>query len=194
MRVQKEIAEATGIARGNLVVISASAHIYKKDWEDAVRVIKNETKLRCIPDPRGNVIVAVNQEKGVIELSLLSPRGEITAQTTARDSVEAMEKITLNDWISKIEHGMDLGKQLGWADLALKYGFDFRQDNMPKLEMIVGAGVEGDGGQAAFKVKKDVRSGSGASLGDVKRLEDEMASDQPNVCGPVDGSGGDVCL
>jgi thymidylate synthase len=194
MRVQKEIAEATGIARGNLVVISASAHIYKKDWEDAAKVIKNETKLRCIPDPRGNVIVAVNQEKGVIELSLLSPRGEITAQTTARDSVEAMEKITLNDWISKIEHGMDLGKQLGWADLALKYGFDFRQDNMPKLEAIAGAGAEGDSGQAAFKVKKDIRSGSGASLGDVKKLEDEKSSDAPNVCGPVDGSGGDVCL
>ena len=175
MKVQKEIAEAAHIPRGDLVVISASAHIYKKDWEDANKVIKNETKLRCIPDPRGNVVVAVNQEKGVIELSLLSPRGELTAQTTARDSVEAMEKITMNDWISKIEHGIDLGKQLGWADLALKYGFAFRQDNMPKLEEIAGP---------TLAVKKDIRSGSGAQLGDIRKL----AESDPNACGPVDGN------
>ena len=179
LKIQQEISDATGIARGDLVVISASAHIYKKDWEDANRVIKEQTKLRCIPDPRGNVVVAVSQEKGLIELSLLSPRGELTAQMTAKDSIDAMEKMTMADWISKLEHAMDLGKQLGWADLALKYGFDFRQDNMPKLEEIAGK---------TLAVKKDIRSGSGAQLGDVKKLNDEM----PNVCGPEDGSG-QVC-
>jgi thymidylate synthase len=171
MKVQKEIAEAVGIARGDLVVISASAHIYKKDWEDANKVIKNEKKLRCIPDPRGNVVVAIDQEKGTIELSLLSPRGELTAQMTAKDSVDAMEKMTMADWISKLEHAMDLGKQLGWADLALKYGFDFRQDNMPKLEAIAGQSIA---------PKREIRSGSGANPGDVKKQNDEG----PNVCGP----------
>jgi thymidylate synthase len=180
MKVQKEIAEAVGITRGDLVVISASAHIYKKDWEDANKVIKNETKLRCIPDPRGNVVVAVNQEKGLMELSLLSPRGELAAQMTARDSVEAMEKMTMTHWISKLEHAMDIGKQLGWADLALKHGFDFRQDNMPKLETIA---------TNTLLPKRDIRSGSGAQLGDIKKLE----ADKPNICDPTDEPGG-ICV
>jgi hypothetical protein len=177
-------------------VNSARAHIYKKDWDDANKVIKAETKLRCIPDPRGNVVVTVDQEKGTIELSLLSPRGELTAQMSAKDSVEAMEKMTMADWISKLEHAMDLGKQLGWADLALQYGFDFRQDNMPKLEAVAGQ---------AGAVKRTIRSGSGAAPGDVKKQNE----DAPNVCGPDtcepaggtdatcgpnDGDGGGVCV
>ncbi|MCX6702546.1 MAG: thymidylate synthase [Candidatus Wolfebacteria bacterium] len=179
LKVQKEISGATSIPRGDLVVISASAHIYKKDWEDAERIIKKENKLRCIPDPRGNVIIAVNQEKGIIELSLLSPRGEIVAQMEAKDSVEAMDKIQLYDWISMTGHAIDIGKQLGWADLALKYGFDFRQDNMPKLEEICGKDMS---------AKRDIRSGSGAQLGDIRKLE----KNDMNVCEP-DADGNNTC-
>ncbi len=186
-KVQKEISDAVGIKMGSLVIISGSAHLYKKDWESAERVAKQEMKLRCIPDPRGNVIIAANQEKGVIELSLLSPRGELLAQMEARDSVEAMDKIQLYDWISQLGHAIDLGKQLGWADLALKYGFEFRQDNMPKLEEICGKDMS---------PKKDIRSGSGAMIGDVRKIEEPAAS--ADVCGP-DGvcepaSTGNVCL
>lgn len=178
LQIQKEISEGVGIPRGDLVVISASAHIYKKDWESANKIIKQEMKLRCVPDSRGNVIITANQEKGLIELSLLSPRGELVAQMEAKDSVEAFEKITMYEWISQIGHAMDLGKQLGWADLALKYGFDFRQDNMPKLEEICGKDMS---------PKRNVRSGSGAMIGDVRGIEEPAAN--TNVCGP----GEDVC-
>lgn len=173
-KVQKEISDAVGIAMGPLTIISASAHIYKKDWEDANKIVKQEMKLRCMPDPRGNVIITANQEKGLIELSLLSPRGELVAQMTARDSVEAMEKMTMYEWISLLGHAFDLGKQLGWADLALKYGFEFRQDNMPKLEDVC---------RGSVRIKRaDVRSGSGAMLGDIRKPEEEAANS--DVCGP----------
>ncbi len=172
LAVQDEIARAIDLPRGDLVIVSASAHIYKKDWEDAQKVIDQETKLRCIPDPRGNLVITVNQEKGVIELSLLSPRGELLAQTVAKDSVEAMEKLVMKDWISQMGHAFDVGKQLGWADLALKYGFDFRQDNMPKLEEISKQGIA---------PAREVRSSSGAQLGDVRKAEGPIS----NTCDPT---------
>ncbi|MBI2514895.1 hypothetical protein HYV91_01750 [Candidatus Wolfebacteria bacterium] len=184
LKIQKEISEAVGVPMGPLTVVSASAHIYKKEWNDANKIVKQETKLRCIPDPRGNVIIATNQEKGLIELSLLSPRGELVAQMDARDSVEAMEKMVMYEWISAIGHAFDLGKQLGWADLSLKYGFDFRQDNMPNLEVICGKSPNG---------KRNVRSGSGAKMGDVRKIEDVSGSGfydknaaSDGVCSPSD--------
>ncbi|MBI3638132.1 hypothetical protein HY227_00090 [Candidatus Wolfebacteria bacterium] len=161
-KVQQEISNATGIKMGSLTAISGSAHIYKKDWEDVNKIIKQEIKLRCIPDPRGNIIITVNLEKGILELSHLSPRGETIEQMEARDSVSAMEKIAMHEWISETAHAIDIGKQLGWADLALKYGFEFKQDNMPNLEEICGK---------TPIVNRDVRSGSGAKLGDVRKPE-----------------------
>ena len=176
LKIQKEVSDAIGVKMGPLTIISASSHIYKKEWEDANKIIKQETQIRCVPDPRGNLILAINQEKGVFELSLLSPRGELVAQMTARDSVEAAEKIAMNEWVSQIGHALDLGKQLGWMDLALKYGFDFRQDNMPSLEEICGKGLI---------AKRDVRSGSGAKVGDVRKLEQAMTNDNnDDTCGP----------
>jgi len=116
----------------------------------------------------------------MFELSLLSPRGELVAQMTARDSVEAAEKIVMNEWVSSIGHALDIGKQLGWMDLALKYGFDFRQDNMPDLEAICGKGL---------MAKREVRSSSGAKMGDVRRPEDAVTMTNDNTCGPD----GQVC-
>ncbi len=176
LKIQKEIAQAIGVERGPLTVMSASAHIYKKEWEDANKIVKQEMQVRCIPDPRGNFIITANHEKGRIEMSLMSPRGELLAQFDARDSVEMAEKLTMNEMVSQIGHALDLGKQLGWADLALKYGFDFRQDNMPDLETICGGGIN---------KKRDIRSGSGAKIGDVRKPGDSEAT-----CGPE----GDVCM
>lgn len=168
LKIQKEIASALNLKMGPLSVVSASAHIYKKEWEEANKIVQQEMKLRCIPDPRGNLILAANQEKGLFELSLLSPRGELVAQMEARDSVEAAEKIVMYEWVSAIGHALDIGKQLGWMDLALKYGFNFRQDNMPKLEEICAGGLQ---------VKKtEVRSGSGAKMGDVRKMDDITGS------------------
>ncbi|MBI4159607.1 hypothetical protein HY504_00370 [Candidatus Wolfebacteria bacterium] len=181
LKIQKEIAEAIGVARGPLTVISASAHIYKKEWEDANKVVKQEMQVRCIPDPRGNFIITVNPDKGKIELSLMSPRGEILAQFDGKDSVEVAEKLAMNEMVSQIGHALDLGKQLGWADLALKYGFDFRQDNMPKLEEICD---NKDIGSGKLEVRREVRSGSGAVPGDIRKINETTGE----VCGSDDGA------
>lgn len=170
-KIQQEIADALKIEMGPLTIISASAHIYKKDWEDTNKIIEQESKIHCIPDSRGNIILNANREKGIIELSLLSPRGEMISQVEAKDSVEAAEKIVMNEWISQISHALDIGKQLGWLDLSLKYDFEFRQDNMPKLQDNMPKLEEICDKEIKIK-RSDIRSGSGAKIGEKRRPKD----------------------
>ena len=69
--MQQELCEKLGVPKGDLIIISNSAHIYSSNWDDARRIIAknpglNEWELssgKRMPDPRGNILVNVEVKK-----------------------------------------------------------------------------------------------------------------------------------
>lgn len=116
------------IRNGPIVTISSSAHIYERNWEEAKKLLKNSDKLKCAWDPRGYFIITVADEKIKVYNSN-DPANLKWEGTTAR---EIMDQIIF--YVSIMPHAADLGMELMKAELALKYGGIYIQDQPLKLK------------------------------------------------------------
>lgn len=126
-KLQKIIAEGLGLPMGDLVIISSSAHIYQDNWEDTKEILeKHYTSTNCFWDPRGYYAIVLNG--GKIKVTHYSPQSEALKEyegTLARE---------INDAINSSQHPIDgyhssyLGEELMKAEIALKLGIEYTQD------------------------------------------------------------------
>ena len=135
------------IQLGSLITLSQSAHVYDDSWDWCKRVVKKYlpqyTNHMAATDPRGNFIISVRDKKIILEHT--SPNNEHIGEYSGTTAFEVMRKLATDNVVSLVSHGMDLGMELMKAELAIKYGTDYVQDqSLPPLteEITVEKSVE----------------------------------------------------
>ncbi len=130
-RLQGEIAAQVGAncMLGDLVIISQSAHIYADSWDAARRITTEHAREylknpRLIRDPRGSFNIRV--EGFQIRVDHYSPEGNLLA-TFSGNTARALQR-ELAFFTSRVDHAIYLGMELEKAELALKNGWTFTQD------------------------------------------------------------------
>jgi len=128
--LQKQVAAETNFALGELMIVSASAHVYQSDWGEALKVVEcaydgNLPEDELKPDPRGNFVISLSGE--TIKLSLLAPNGlelktveEPTAQTLM--ARVARLRLAIDPY-----HLMYIGRELARAEEAIRTGQPYVQ-------------------------------------------------------------------
>lgn len=129
-RLQELIAKEIKMPAADLTTISASAHIYEQDFGKARAIIqKHAVFSRCEWDPRGNFVIGLDRQLGEIVLSHYSPDGIKIDEHRGKNSRELRNIIDKNLLLSQIGHAFYLGKELYKAEMALKSGKNYIQDN-----------------------------------------------------------------
>ena len=124
--VQKEIADRTEKQMGKLMIVSNSAHIYERNYEEAMeKVAAHKPLLECIQDPRGSFVINLNE--GKIKLVHMDPLGRALQTFSDTTATGVMEQIAT--YLSDVGHALDLGAELQKAQIALEQGLEYRQDN-----------------------------------------------------------------
>ena len=129
-KLQAEIAERVGdIMLGDLVIISQSAHIYADSW-DAARKITTEhareylKNPRLVRDPRGSFNIRV--EGFQIRVDHYSLEGNLLATFNGSNARALQREIAF--YTSRVDHAIYLGMELAKAEIALKNGWTYTQD------------------------------------------------------------------
>ena len=133
LHLQKMIAEEGKFKVGPLTIISSSAHIYSDCWNEAKNILdKYGKKAACRFDPRGNFVISV--EGGKIRAKQLSPFGKPIFEFSGNTAREFFDNICINQGVSLIEHAFDMGAELQKAEIALKQGIPYFQDQTLKFD------------------------------------------------------------
>lgn len=130
-KLQTELALKIGKKVGVLTTISQSAFIDETDLEEAQRIVKENDKLFCQFDPRGNLVVLVEDSQIVVRH--YSPEGLLLGEyrqdgKLSKAAQKLAEKLIQNQVVSRLDHALDVGEQLGRAEDAVKLGLKFEQD------------------------------------------------------------------
>lgn len=129
-KIQKEISQALNIKIGKLCIVSNSAHIYERDFLAASEMVnKHKPKTECLQDPRGSLVLAV--ENGKIIANHFSPDGQFIQKFEGQTATELNNQIFT--FISDILHALYLGSELMKAELALKNNLAYTQDQEFKI-------------------------------------------------------------
>ncbi len=126
------------ITLGNLCILSQSAHIYGDSWEHCEKVtekyLKKYTYHLADMDPRGNFIVSIEGNEIVLEHT--APTRQTLGIYRAKSYFEMMRILTEENIISLIPHAIDIGSELQKAELAIKLGIHYNQDQPLNLDEI----------------------------------------------------------
>lgn len=112
---------------GNLVVFSASLHVYEHDWVRAQELLSRELygSLRAfVRDDKGDFLVRV--EGGRIVLEHRAPDGSLAGVVEGRTAGEVLSRLNLNALMPS--HAAYLARELARAEQALKHGQPYVQD------------------------------------------------------------------
>jgi thymidylate synthase len=136
-KLQKEIADAGGYPLGKLAMITHSAHFYADDWGTAEQILddwylkeaKHKAGYRFDEDPRGNWLIEVDRENGLILAKLMTTD---MATELAMFHGKTAEEVAyqIGDWelITMTSHAEIVGIELAKAEIALRQGLEYRQD------------------------------------------------------------------
>ncbi len=124
--LQKQIAKRVGVGLGSLVTISNMAHLYEHDFAAAARIVKENDKLHCEWDPRGNFVIRV--EEGLITAEHLSPDGVLLQKFEGKRAREVYQKLDQALAVSLLSHAFDLGSELQKAEMAVTLKIPYIQD------------------------------------------------------------------
>ena len=93
-----------------------------------------------VMDPKGYFLIRVDSENKLIRVGycLFSKLGndhihDMVAEVTGRNSIEIVNTLIRNDFISTLQHAADMGIEIHKAELALKYNLKYIQDKELKL-------------------------------------------------------------
>lgn len=133
-RLWQDVCQETGYEMGKMTIESESAHVYKGDetwvrefWEERF----NESRPKLVfdserADPRGNLVISVVNDE--ITCVLVSPDGRPLAEIRGRTAKRIMAEINRRDWISQIDHALDIGSELAKAGICRKLKIPYQQD------------------------------------------------------------------
>jgi len=128
-KLQKEIADETGLYLGPTTMITHSAHVYAWDWDRAEEVLQKYYRA-AMPrpwelDPRGYATIRVRN--GMIELTAFSPQHEELLILRDTSANRLCRKITELDLFSLSSHLLYIGRELQKAKTALRLGIRYVQ-------------------------------------------------------------------
>jgi thymidylate synthase len=137
--LQSKVAKELKVDLGTLTTISNMAHLYERDYEMAEQIVKKHGKqLDCQFDPRGNLVITV--EKGIIKVVQIAPDGNTVLNRWNEDGSKLnsarvlSDKIVLDMSVSQVPHALYIGRQLAWAEEAVRRGLRFVQDQPLPLD------------------------------------------------------------
>ncbi len=110
------------LQKGPMIIISASAHIYERNWEEAKKILSQNPKLQCVWDPRGNFIIDVSG--GLIKV--YNSNDPANLKWEGKSAEEIIDKIIF--YVSAMPHAAYLGAELAKAETALKNNLKYTQD------------------------------------------------------------------
>ncbi|MBI2133794.1 hypothetical protein HYU11_03885 [Candidatus Woesearchaeota archaeon] len=136
-KLQKNLCRDTGKDLGDLIMISASAHIYESSFRQSQEILREYPLAGNIEfdlqrstgnfDPRGNIRVEVAGNK--IKIIHLNPDGVRLEEFTASSAEEASRWLILEQKVSDISHALYIGQELMKAEHAIRKGFTYEQDS-----------------------------------------------------------------
>ncbi len=129
-KLQKEIADDTGLRLGPLTIISQSAHIYAGKWKYAQDVVNSFDKKRYEwkSDPRGYFIINTNPELGTIIVQHATLEGFTPFYFEGKTARQLCLEIAREKLAALDEHYAYLGRELMKAEIALKLNLPYVQD------------------------------------------------------------------
>ncbi len=129
-KIQKEIAEKIGVGVGDLITISNSAHIYSNNFTDAKKILDDHYTDKIVEfgqDRNGYFIVKVENNEIVVEF--YTKEGMPTEYKFRGTKAQTIyRKIVNANLISLMDHAAYIGHELARAEIALKNGERFVQD------------------------------------------------------------------
>jgi len=130
-KLQKQIAEATGLALGWTTMITHSAHLYAWSWDSAEEIIQNwykdaEPKGGLELDRRGYFIITTNG--GRITATFYSPDHDELYSVDDVSGRRLYLKLAQAELSLQPSHLLYLGYEIHKAETALKLGIPYVQD------------------------------------------------------------------
>ncbi|MBI3413416.1 MAG: DUF4346 domain-containing protein [Candidatus Aenigmarchaeota archaeon] len=130
MKLQKEIAHRVGIASGSLTTVSIDAHIYENNWKGAKETLNKEYHGKIIPfdqDKNGYFVIAVKDNEIIVEHRVND--GRLSNYTFRGKKAQPLYRQILHEnLIFKLDHAAYIGHELARAEIAMKEGKKFVQD------------------------------------------------------------------
>ncbi len=129
----KEANKSLDLKLGDLIILSQSAHVYDDCWETVNTVLKKHltakyTNILADLDPRGNFVISVDFGSSEIVIEHTSPTNVKIGEFRGKTAEELRNILTKEKVISLIPHALDLGMELQKAEIALKLGLHYKQD------------------------------------------------------------------
>ena len=129
---------------GNLIILSQSAHIYDDSWERCIKTVdmygQKYFGLLSELDPRGNLIISVEDNEIVIEHTSASK--ETLGIYKAKSAEEMRDILVKEKIISLVPHALDIGLELRKAEVTLKLNLHYTQDNKLNFDNLLKPVVE----------------------------------------------------
>ena len=86
-------------------------------------------------DPRGYFLIRVERDAGLIRAAFCRIADHtIQAEVTGKTALEVVNTLIREEMVSTLQHAADLGAELQKAELALRHGLDYVQDDELKME------------------------------------------------------------
>ncbi|MBI2675130.1 MAG: DUF4346 domain-containing protein [Candidatus Aenigmarchaeota archaeon] len=129
-RLQRQMAKELEMEAGKLITVSTSAHIYENNWKEAKAIIDKyhaDKPAAFSEDENGYFIVKV--ENGEIIVEHYTREGLPTGYVFRGNKAQVLYRRIINEnLISMLDHAAYIGHELARAEMVLKEGKKFVQD------------------------------------------------------------------
>ena len=86
-------------------------------------------------DPKGYFLIRVERDAGLIRAAFCTISDHtIQAEVTGKTALEVVNTLIREEMVSTLQHAADLGAELQKAELALRHGLEYVQDDELKME------------------------------------------------------------
>ena len=86
-------------------------------------------------DPKGYFLIAIDRKKKIIQVGYCkftklgnAPINDMVAIISGKTAIEIVNTLIREKFISTLQHAADMGIELHKAELSLKYGYKYTQD------------------------------------------------------------------
>lgn len=126
-KLQKYVGGELDLPIGSMTIISSSAHVYQNNWALAETILStNDSLLKRIGDPRGNIIIRVHDK--AIYITQTSPDGKRLDEFSGTDPFALYTALVQKNKISELSHAIYIGTELQKAVIALQKDIPYVQD------------------------------------------------------------------
>lgn len=129
LKIQDAICKKTGLKKGYVQIIAGSAHIYSRDFASLNDYLNKKISF-CEEDDRGYFVIDVKDDH--IEVTLYDKNGDTLKVFRGTSATRLRDECCL--YVSNIRHACYLGQELMKAELALKNGLNYVQDQPLSME------------------------------------------------------------